>query len=319
MFTLVEKISAFILSLSLFLAPAGSYEAENSSDIRLNAAIISDIHLDATLPVGQQILTAGLKDMKGSKTPLDAVIVTGDLTNYGDENSLKRFYEILEAEKPAKNLIVAPGNHDIGHSEELTNAQARKMNIRYNNTYTGKDNSKIYYSEKVNDYTFIILADESKDNWDSCDISKKQIEFLDKELAKATRRGRPAFVICHWPLEGTNGQQTIYEDSGLDGKYAERVRKTLEKYENVFFISGHMHKGIDNNLMRSIYDFSSVETGNGVTYVNLPSFGSANRYGVPQNGYGMQLEVYRDEVVFRPRRYTTSQWYDDFVFRVAIK
>lgn len=316
--TLITKISAFLMMLISTVIPFVNYDVENKDEILLNVAMISDIHIDTRLPAGKLFLTLGLQDMKRNATENDAVLVSGDLTNYGDKESAEDFYEIFAKVNPAENWIIAPGNHDIGHNEDFTHDEVRQWLIDYNNQYTGAENKNIYFTKKVNGYTFIVLCDESEDNWDSCDISDEQISFLDKQLEKATQDGKPAFVVCHWPLPYTNGQTAIYEDSGLDGEFAKKLRDTLEKYDNVFFISGHMHKGISGENLRNLFGFSSVETIYGVTYVNLPSYGIANRYGIPWNGMGMQMEVYENEVVFRPRRYMHSTWYAFIDYRVPI-
>ena len=315
----ITKICAFFMALTCTVVPFVNYDVENKDEILLNAAIISDIHIDDRLPLGKIILSMGLLDMKRNSTENDAVIVSGDLTNYGDRASAEEFYEIMAKVNPAKEWIIAPGNHDIGHNEEgFTHDEVRQWLIDYNNQYTGADNDKIYFSKEVKGYTFIVLCDQSDDNWDSCYIYEDQIAFLDEELAKATVDGKPVFVICHWPLPYTNGQHAIYENSGLKGQYAKRLRETLEKYRNVFFISGHMHKGVSGETFEDIFGFSSVETLNGVNYINLPSYGIANRYGIPWNGIGMQMEVYENEVVFRPRRYLYSKWYAFIEYRVPV-
>ena len=314
----ITKIVAFFTALICTVVPFVGYDVENKDEILLNTAIISDIHIDSRLPVGKIMLALGLEDMKRNATANDAVVVSGDLTNYGDKASVETFYEIFRKVNPDGEWIIAPGNHDIGHNEDYSHDEVRQWLIDYNNQYTADDNENIYFSKQVKGYTFIVLCDQSEDNWDGCDIYDDQIAFLDKELAKATADGKPVFVICHWPLPYTNGQHVIYEDSGLDGIYAKNLRETLEKYKNVFFISGHIHKGISGEIFQEVFGFSSVETFNGVNYVNLPSYGIVNRYGIPWNGTGMQMEVYENEVVFRPRRYLYSKWYALIEYRVPV-
>ena len=315
---IISKISALLMSLICTIVPFVNYDVESKDDILLNVAMISDVHLDATLPVGKFMLSTGLADIKRNATANDALVVAGDLTNYGDKASVENFYEIVSKADAAKELVIAPGNHDIGHVEDFTNEEARQWLIEYNNKYTGADNDNIYFVKDVNGYSFIVLSDESEDNWDSFDIYQGQLDFLDASLAAATADGKPAFVICHWPLEYTNGQHAIYEDGGIRGHFAQELRRILEKYNNVFFITGHMHKGISGDKFQDVFGFSSVETLNGVTYVNLPSYGIANRYGIPWNGIGMQMEVYENEVVFRPRRYLRSTWYAFTEYRVPV-
>ena len=79
-----------------------------------------------------------------------------------------------------------------------------------------------------------------------------------------------------------------------------------------------MHEGINGKLTESVLGFSCVETLNGVTYVSLPTYLLVNRYGIPWNGLGFQMEVYEDEVIFRARSYMTSKWYLAYEFEVPI-
>ena len=271
----MTQIISFIMALVMTLVPFISY-GPKSDDALLNVSIISDTHLDDRYPLGKLNLATGLKDM--NRMDNDAVVVVGDLTNYGDEASVECFYEVMEkySNVPASNWVVAVGNHEIGHPEEFTNEEARQNFIKYHNEYTGQEIENAYYSVDVNGYTFIMLCDQSEDNWDSCDIYDDQVAFLDAELARATAEGKPAFVVCHVPVEGANGQDIIYEDGGLD-EYSDVVKSTLEKYENVFFISGHVHTGINGYISEKYFGVSCVETENGVTYVNLPTYGIVNR------------------------------------------
>lgn len=309
------QIFSFILALIMTLVPFVGREAKDPDKALLNVSIISDTHLDARFPGGKLNLEFGLRDM--NKFDNDAIVHVGDITNYGDEASVKYFYDIMRDNCDAENWVVATGNHEIGHPEEFTNEEARQNFIKYHNEYTGQGIENAYYSVDVDGYTFIVLCDQSEDNWDSCDIYEDQIAFLDAELARGTAEGKPVFVVCHVPVEGANGQDIIYEDGGLD-EYSDAVKNTMEKYKNVFFISGHVHTGINGYISKALFDISCVETENGVTYVNLPTYGIVNRYGIPWNGMGFQMEVYEDEVIFRARKFNTSRWYGFYEFAIDL-
>lgn len=309
------QIFSFIMALIMTLVPFVGRDAKNPDEALLNVSIISDTHLDARFPGGKLNLERGLRDM--NKFDNDAIVHVGDITNYGDEASVKYFYDIMRDSCDVENWVVATGNHEIGHPEEFTNEEARQNFIKYHNEYTGQGIENAYYSIDVEGYTFIVLCDQSEDNWDSCDIYEDQIAFLDAELARGTAEGKPVFVVCHVPVEGANGQDIIYEDGGLD-EYSDVVKSTLEKYENVFFISGHVHTGINGYISKELFDVSCVETENGVTYVNLPTYGIVNRYGIPWNGMGFQMEVYEDEVIFRARKFNTSRWYGFYEFAIDL-
>lgn len=293
--------------------------AEQREGCQLNAAIVSDIHIDVDWPIGEWIWQMGLGDVARSKDTVDALIVSGDLTNYGDAASMKSYFDIMAESGCAENWVVAMGNHDVGHVEDRPQEQARQEFVDlYNNLNpAGEKIEKAYYKTDVNGYRFVVLCDDGDDTWDTPDMSAEQLQFLDDSLAEAADRDLPMFVVCHVPVEGVNGQDVIWEDGGLDDN-SDAVQSILEKYENVFFISGHVHTGINGPLVETVFGFSCVETINGVNYINLPTYMIVNRYGVPWGGMGFQMEVYEDEVLFRARNYATAKWYPVYDHSVPV-
>lgn len=293
--------------------------AEQREGCKLNAAIVSDIHIDVDWPIGEWVWDNGLGDIARSKDTVDALIVSGDLTNYGDAASMESFYNIMYENQCADNWVIAMGNHDVGHVEDRPQEQARQEFVDlYNNLNpAGEKIEKAYYKTDVNGYRFVVLCDDGEDTWDHPDMAEEQYQFLDDSLAEAADRGLPMFVVCHVPVEGVNGQDKIWEDGGL-GDCSDRVQSILEKYENVFFISGHVHTGVNGPLVENAFGFSCVETINGVNYINLPTYMIVNRYGVPWGGMGFQMEVYEDEVLFRARNYGSSKWYPVYDHSVPV-
>lgn len=315
-----SKIFAMIQALIIMICPCMNYSVRSEADIKLNAAIISDVHIDTRLPCGKALLAKAFKDMNKCTTPVDAAIVTGDLTNYGDEASIIDYFKIFSETSNAATKISAMGNHDIGHVRDLglTNQEARDYFLRHQNEYMGTSFEKNYYSYDVNGYKFIVLCDESEDNWDTFEMYDEQIAWLDSELKEATKDGLPAFVICHEPVEGVNGQPTIWDNGAMDSESSTKIKAVMEKYSNVFYISGHMHAGINGDLTDKVLGFKCVETLNGVTYVTLPTYLLVNRYGIPWNGMGFQMEVYGEKVLFRARNFVSSRWYSAYEFEVPI-
>lgn len=313
----VKKIVSLLTSLFIMAGTNLPYSPKEEG-ILLNIGIISDTHIDYRLPLGQYLLARALDDMAGSVQPLDAVVVSGDMTNYGDGKSVKTFYELFKHHCKANQWVIASGNHDIGHVEDVTQEEARRRLIDTYNQYTDSDISHIYYRVKIRGYSFIVLGDQSDDSWDQPDINEDQLDFLDTELAKATADGKPAFVVCHWPLDGVNGQSTIWKDGSIGTETSEKIKTILEKYRNVIFISGHIHAGINGELTKTLFGFSCVENRNGVTFVNLPTYLLVNRYGIPWNGLGFQMEVYNKKIIFRARDYATSKWYSCYEFNAPL-
>ncbi len=308
---LCSSLISLFLSVITAILPLSSYKPINADDIKLNVAIISDTHIDSRLPCGKAYLKQAFKDMNSDEANNDALIVCGDLTNYGEEAGIVDFFEILTETSTVENKIITMGNHDIGHTEELgmTNEEAREQFLKYHNQFLGTDYDKVYYSYEVNGYKFIVLCDESEDNWDEFEIYDEQIQFLDKELESASKTGLPVFVVCHEPTVGQNGQEIVHDGGSMNPESSEKIVAVMEKYKNVFYISGHMHEGINGNYTEENLGFRNIETVNGVTYISLPSYLLFNRYGYMGNGKGMQMEVYEDEVIFRARDFSLSKWH----------
>lgn len=326
MWLVIKSVISLLVSLMMTVFP--NSEILKSLDILelavqkenclLNASLISDVHIDHDWPIGEWILRNGLNDLKRSVDDIDALIVSGDLTNYGDAESMESFFEILANSKAVENWVVAMGNHDVGHVEDTTQQGARERFVELYNKYTPSFKiENAYYKADINGYRFVTLVDDGDDTWDHPEISDAQLEFLDAALAEAADRGLPMFVISHVPVEGVNGQDKIWEGGGM-GEYSDAVQTILEKYTNVFFISGHVHTGINGPLTKAVFGFSCVETINGVNYVNLPTYMIINRFGIPWGGMGFQMEVYEDEVLFRARNFGSSKWYPAYDHSVTL-
>ena len=322
-----SNFPAFLMAFFLTILPYKGLElpiiSTAKDDCRMVAEMIADTHLEEKEFIRQTFMKAGLRNLARSATPIDALVVAGDLTNYADEPSLAKYYQILEKYSPVPAISCA-GNHDIGHAgdrdvTDISREEAKANYIRYNNEYLGINAEDNYYTYEVKGYRFIVIGDICYDggHWDDLDLGEAQLAFLDRELAAATADGKPAFVVCHWPVDDINGEATIWPDSGIDLEVND-VKSVMEKYDNVFYISGHMHAGIKSNAVDEKYHISCVETVNGVTYISLPTYGLVNSFGDPVFGTGMQLEVYDDEVVIRPRNFITNSWYTNSAYTIDL-
>ena len=322
-----SNFPAFLMAIFLTILPYKGLElpiiSTAKDDCRMVAEMIADTHLEEKEFIRQTFMKAGLRNLARSATPIDALVVAGDLTNYADEPSLAKYYQILEKYSPVPAISCA-GNHDIGHAgdrdvTDISREEAKANYIKYNNEYLGINAEDNYYTYEVKGYRFIVIGDICYDggHWDDLDLGEAQLAFLDRELAAATADGKPAFVVCHWPVDGMNGQEIIWPGSGIDLSKND-VKSVMEKYDNVFYISGHMHAGIKSNAVDEKYHISCVETVNGVTYISLPTYGLVNSFGDPVFGTGMQLEVYDDEVVIRPRNFITNAWYTNSVYTIDL-
>lgn len=323
--SIMSNFGTFLMAIILTVIPYAGFELplidNKEEDCLMTVELISDTHVEEKEIIRQFMLTSALTNLKLAKADVNAVVVAGDITNYADEPSLAKYYKLLEKYSPVP-VITAAGNHDIGHVGDrdvtnITREEAKANFIRYNNEYMGMENTENYYSTEINGYKFIVLGDDVIDggHWDAMDISAQQMEFLDRELAAAD--GAPVFVICHWAVDGKNGQEIVYPDSGIELDRND-IKSVMEKYENIFYISGHIHGGIKSTAAAELAGFANVEQENGVTYVSLPTFGIVNSFGYPWSATGMQMEVYESKVIFRPRNLVTNEWFTNAVYTIDL-
>ncbi len=323
--SIMANFTSFIMAIILTAIPYAGVELpviDNAEDdCKLTVELISDVHIEEKELFRQMFLVAGLNNLKRAAVDIDAVLVDGDITNYADEPSLAKYYDLIEKYSPVP-VITSAGNHDIGHVgdrdvTDISREEAKANFIRYNNEYMGTDNTENYYVTVVNGYKFIVLGDDVIDggHWDGMDISEEQMAFLDRELASAN--GNPVFVCCHWPVDGKNGQEIVYPDGEIELEKND-IKSVMEKYENVFYISGHIHGGIKSTAAADFVGFANVEQENGVTYVSLPTYGIVNSFGHPWSGTGIQMEVYEDHIVFRPRNFITNAWFTNSVYSIDL-
>ena len=320
MITIIKNLVAVIMSfLNIFASPVlgdfmAPYEPSEPANCKLNMAVISDIHMTDEL-YRSLTLEFGLTDMQNSVYPIDALVATGDLTDHGEIQEWEMLAKTFAKYSPAKNIILAQGNHDTWTEDDGYNL-AKDYFIDYNNQITGKETTNEYYSEKVNGYTFIVLA--SEDDRTSMHMSDEQLLWLEAEMEKASEDGLPIFVVCHWPLNQSHGLPETWgdeepePDDGGIGDQSAQVEAILKKYKNVFMLTGHIHNGFVKEGQENVYGYKTVESDGSFHSINLSQFMYPTIRGRVANGTGLMLEVYDNRVIVRPRSFTAGVWYTDY-------
>lgn len=316
MSVLIERILSILMTLTMVYmpfaqAPTESLDAENASELLLDVALFSDTHVTTEDNLKNKMLAKGLDNLTSFFPTTDAIVVSGDLTNGGKQESMELFYKTITGHSDVGAYVIAHGNHDVGHSP-LSSGEARQMFIDTTNEYLGTEIDKVYYSTEVKGYKFIVMGDDAGDLSNTPVISDEQIAFIDAELADGTANGMPAFVICHWPLCGTNGLEKLWLGGGVNKEQSQKLKNVMEKYDNVYFITGHTHAGVTSSLFEKISGYSYVENKNGVNYISLPTYGKFNRHGVLWPNLIIRMEVYADHISFRPVSLRTLKWYGKY-------
>ena len=312
----LKKITAILLAcVNVLTFPIfGWFSGEFSpkeEDCLLNFAAISDPHVDGTA-LNAFMLDLVLADMEKADTRLDALVITGDITDHGYLEQWEKFYGTMSKYDPADEIVLAVGNHDTW-TEDSGIVLAKEYFIEYNKKVAGREIDNMYYSTEINGYSFIVMGSEY-DHTDAY-ISPEQLAWLDAEMAKAAEKGLPIFVVSHWPINQTHGLPESWgdeepePDDGGFGEQSDEVEAILKKYENVFLLSGHIHTGYIGETTESVWGYKSIESDGSFHSVNLPSVTYFNARGELFSGKGYQIEVYEDSVLIRQRCYSGGAWY----------
>lgn len=321
--TITRRFAAAVMAiLSLFSFPFfGNYSAvfapENPKKVLLNVAAISDTHLTES-SLRSYMLQRALDDMQNSAWGIDALVVSGDITDGGEEEHWQSVAGAFEGYEPAESIVLASGNHDTWSDDGLF---AERF-IEYSKRISGREISNVYYSTKVNGYTFVVLGSE----YDEVDayISDVQLEWLEATMEEAAKDSLPIFVVCHQPLNGTHGLPGTWGDEepepldGGMGEQSDEVEAILKKYDNVFLISGHIHLGFSNEKTQQRRGFNTVESDGSFHSINLPSYVYFDVNNFYPSGTGCQIEIYENEVVIRARSYASSVWYTSYEYRCEL-
>ncbi len=287
------------------------------NDIKLCATIVSDTHIDEKNPTKwfpMMLLKRALKGAKLSRS--DAFITVGDTTSRGSRANWDMTRECFRKyPDAAKKIILTIGNHD-GWNDDGFDSAIKEYYSAYKDICS-RNISTPYFSEIINGYYFICIGTDA-DSGCEAEISDTQMKWFSEEMEKAGKTDKPVFVFCHQSLNQRHGLPRTWDrheipdrdplDGGI-GARSDEVASVLKKYKNVFYFSGHSHMGLCGEDMTAKEGYASFEEEDGVTLINLPSLACGNHHGeYIKTGVGIQLEIYEDKVVLRPKNYFSGKW-----------
>lgn len=257
-------------------------QVPEGKEVVLRFVAMSDVHVGAAFDTDYrrfgEAMDAAYKYVKSQAYKnLDAVLVAGDMTNYGYENEMKAFKKALDTyvKKGTKSLLIM-GNHEyFVESGEAVIERWERVFECDKNTH-----------EIINGYHFINLSLSDYSNY------APSMKWLKEELAKAAADDptKPIFVQNHYPVI-----DTVY---GSDLWGSPQLRTVFKQYPQVIDFSGHSHYPI--NDPRSIWqgEFTALGCGTLAYYELEPGM----VYGtIPPNSnqacqYYM-VEVHKDNSV----------------------
>jgi len=324
---IVKSVRVFltvILSVTTIFSPISGKKMQKITDYKegCNAsfAVISDTHLKNN-GIRLGMLELGLLDMSKAKDRLDALVIDGDITDHGYIDMWEGFAKSMSKYDVSEQTILVAGNHDTWGPDRENLDTVKQTFIDYNKKVSDRDIDNMYYSTDINGYPVIVLGSEADHT--SATISQTQIDWFAAEMEKASKTGLPIFVFLHQSINGTHGlpynwgldEEDPYDEGGI-GEASDAILAIIEKYDNVFYTSGHIHAGFSNDKSHSFY--TTVEKHDGYTLINVPCYEYPDvlRQNYLPNGTGFVYEVYENEVILRARNFATGRWitrYDEII------
>ena len=190
---------------------------------------LTDTHI---LPPGQVLykkvdtalhLRETVKQINRMRPMPDVLIITGDLTEQGDEEEYQHFLELIEPLQMP--VYVVPGNHD--------NPQIMAEVFTGTTCFPVTDDT---YQYAIEDLPFRILGINSRcDGSELPEFGEKRLSWLKRQLDKSDK---PVLLAVHHPPMVT-GIELI--DMG-GSEWFQRLKSLLAGYEQVkLVICGHCH------------------------------------------------------------------------------
>ncbi|MGK4598517.1 metallophosphoesterase [Amycolatopsis sp. w19] len=211
-------------------------------------AHLSDNHLDGGDRADERTARV-MRYLEGLATPVDAILVTGDISDHGTVEEYRRAAELFKTDTP---LFTCPGNHDKrGPFREGLLGQA-------------PDESPVNVAHTVGDVTFV-MADSSIPGKPDGQFDDETMAWLDSVLSDGDG---PAFIAFHHPpvplgLPLVDAMRQYGED---------KLAEVLARHPRVAaLLCGHVHTAASTTFA-------------GVPLRSAPSVGSSILFPWEENG-----------------------------------
>ncbi len=291
-----------------------------NEDAQMTAVLWGDPQLADYMADRHQYTKNAALDLANAQGTFDALVIAGDIAENGKGAEYQLVLEYLAAAENIDNHIMAVGNHDVrlrAYSQVVNTfnefCNAANGNFAENANFVA--DGKLSYTYEVNGYTFIVLNTD-KSVFEESYFSDETLAWFDGELNKATADGKPVFVILHQPLKGTHQVWQAWnspdDNAGTVGDQSDALQEIMNKYNNVFLVTGHLHMGFSAEW--------SIHQIDNFWGINLPGIGPNNADGeYNESGTGYIMEVYEDKVVFVARDFNLGKYLPEHNVTIELK
>lgn len=194
--------------------------------------------------------------------PVDAVVVTGDLTDDGSEENYRRVRELLERFDAPVHVL--PGNHDD------------RRNLRQAFGLPGTGEEPINYSVAIGELRLVVF-DSIVPGQDAGEYSEEQLDWLDQELGRHS--GSPTLLALHHPPLPTGMPE--WDAINLTPADREAMADVVARHPQLLAIAGgHLHRTAAGTLAGcAVFSAPSASlqarpdfANNDVDFVDPPGF-----------------------------------------------
>jgi Icc protein len=307
---LPEKTDVAVTPADSINASPEAAPADGVNEPLFSYFILSDLHITmgeaSTTTAKMKLVMEDLKSFKEGK--VEAIVLTGDLTDSGITEEYKILRNILDSYK-LPPVHANMGNHDYytiwinknnaWDQESKPNGKSDAISREQFMKFFGYE--KPYNEFSINGQTVLLLSQEAyvqekPEVGEGAWYSDEQLAWLKERLAAVYQPGKPIFVMTHQPLPAT----------GTDGRShqlirAKEFREILKPYKNVFVFCGHRHQDFQNGSQHYFKESFHYFHNSSVGRPSNRNFQPSAQGGKSQ---GLYVQVYKNKVVLRGREFS---------------
>jgi Icc protein len=288
----------------------------------LSYFVFSDLHISSYNSTTSIKLKQALEDVKSFDSKVEAIFMTGDVTDTGTAQDFEKLRTILDSYK-LPPYYANMGNHDYysvwinknsgWDKDTFPNGKSDAQSREQFNNFFGYQ--KPYNEVTVNGYTFLLLSQEAyvqekPEVGEGAWYSDEQLKWLTQRLAASYDPVKPMFVMIHQPLPA------IGDDGGTHQLMrAKEFRRILKPYKNVFVLCGHRHMDFQNGsahyVKETFHFFHNSSVGRPLN----------RNFQVETNtkSQGYYVQVYANKIVFRGREFSNRTFLQEAEWTIDLQ
>ena len=291
------------VTMALVLLPFAGQNKGEPYDVKepdacvLNFSILSDSHIEGNNFTRYRVFNNALQNVEKNRSGTDAIVFLGDNTMNGNLGESILFHGTTALLLKNETVLPVLGNHDVGNGQ----GDYQKLQNRwytYTKAFFGRELEHPYYHEVIDGCYFIVLGTEAQ-TVNTIQVSETQLQWLQSVLDKAAASGKPAFVFLHHPV------RSAVDETGRRTTRLNEILTAYNREHDLFVFVGHTHRPLN---LDSFDNYGFPET-------YLPCltklYGEKDNEPHDDTGVGLEVELYKNEIVLRGRDFYRGKWYYD--------